>query len=68
MTTTQTDLETTAAWFALDDETRGHALRLMTVKRPYEALRVLVRGTSSAPRARLLVAWLARMMVSGEVK
>lgn len=57
------DLETAALWASLPDEVQSHAWRLMISKRPYEALRVLVEGTGSGPKARRLVAWLAQVMI-----
>lgn len=63
---TTTDLETAALWGYLDHEVQSHAWRLMVTRRPYEAMRVLVQATGSAPKARRLVAWLAEMIVKGE--
>lgn len=64
--TTQMDLDAAALWAALPREVQSHAWALMVTRRPYEALRILVQGTGSGPKARALVAWLAQMMIKGE--
>lgn len=62
----EVDLEAEALWASLPREVRSHAWRLVATKRTYEALRVLMQGTGSGPKARALVAWLAKAIVKGE--
>jgi hypothetical protein len=57
------ELDAAALWWSLPDEVRSHARQLMITKHPYEAMRVLVEATGSAPKARRMVAWLAQMMI-----
>ncbi len=61
-----TDLDTLALWGSLSHEERSHAQRLMVVKKPYEALRVLHGATGSGRQSRALVAWLAQAIIRGE--
>ena len=63
MVSVSVDLDTAVAWSHLDHEVQSHAWRLTVEKKPYEAMRVLVQATGSGPKARALVAWLAKVVI-----
>lgn len=65
--TVTVDLETAALWVTVPAEARSHAVRLMTTRRPYEAMRALAEATGSAKKARRLVSWLSKAIVKGEL-